>query len=91
MLDGNLTGALGALLAALSGVAFYIASRHRKILVGRALRVPAVIAGVLLSLASLPLLCAVLAPLAAIFAWATLLMMALTIFPFLPLLRGGRA
>ncbi len=91
MLDGNLTGALGALLAALSGAAFYLASRHRKILVGRSLRGPAIIAAVLLSLASLPLLCTALSPLAATFAWITLLMSALTILPFLPLLRCARA
>lgn len=87
MLDVNLLGAIGALLATLSGGAFYLASRHRKVLVERSVRGPAIIAGVLLSLASLPLLCAALAPLAATFAWLTLLMSALTIVPFTPLLR----
>lgn len=87
MLDANLTGAMGALLATLSGGAFYLASRHRKVLVERPIRGPAIVSGVLLSLGSLPLLCTALAPLAATFTWVTLLMLALTIAPFAPLLR----
>lgn len=93
MLDGNLLAGLGALLATLSGVAFYLASPHQKLLAapwpGRWGWAP----GAGLLLASLPLLCAGLDLLAAIFAWATLLMTALTIAPFGALLRaraGGR-
>ncbi len=82
-----LLAALGGLLAALSGLAFYVASPHQKLLSGPWPARSGWLPGALASVVSLPLLGAAFDTLAAVFVWATLLMTVLTVAPFVPLLR----
>ena len=83
-------GALGAVLALLSGVSFYMGSPNRKVLVGRPLAFIGSTLGLLLSGASIVVLQYELSVPAAVFTWMTIAMFSLSSIPFVGVLIERR-